>query len=203
MPSKHEQVGNLVRRGVLLFSGIVPFPASSLVAAIGAAVISKILDIHERRVTEILSVELRLDHISYVEPNKDALLHFYSRNPVYPELAEQFSQEISLQNIDILLSYYPYLYSAFVLKREIPSLLFHREIEARQFRALAEDYQTLSRGYHSLEGNVEVQGQINHFGSQLLEVLMEVYEVSKDRLKTKKNQFAFEWMDYIHDISTL
>ena len=102
MPTKHEQVGDLVRRGVVLFSNIVPFPASGLIAAIGAAVISKILDIHQRRVSEILGAELRLDHISYVEPDEDALIHFYNQNPVYPELSVQFKEEIDSRHTGVL-----------------------------------------------------------------------------------------------------
>ena len=98
--------------------------------------------------------------------------------------------------------YYPFLYSALVLKREVPLLLFHREIEEKKFRTLAENYQSLSHGYLALEGNVEAHGQINHFASQLLEILMEVYEASKEELKNKENRFAFDWIDYIRDISS-
>jgi hypothetical protein len=43
MPSREERIGSLLQQGILFFARIIPFPASSLVAAIGAAVLTKIL----------------------------------------------------------------------------------------------------------------------------------------------------------------
>ena len=203
MPAKNEKIGELVRRGVLLFSQAVPFPASALVAAIGAAAVSKILEIHEKRVSEILSSELTLDHISYVEPTRPALMDFYVNNPLYPELAKEFSDEISKQDERRLRSLYPFLYGALVLKREIPNLLFHREIQQKQFRKMAENYEQLSRGFHGLEGDAALYDKINHFGGELLEVLNEVYEETKKEITTEKRKFAFDVIDYIREVLTI
>ena len=203
MPAGKEQIGDLVRRGVLLFSQAVPFPAAGLVAAASAAAISKILAIHERRVSEILSAEVTLDHISYAEPDSQELTRFYSANTLFPQLAAEFSSEIQKGDLKRLRELYPFLYGALILKKETPSLLFHREIQEQQFRQLAEKYEHISQRYKSIEGNMELEKQINHFGGQLLEVLNEVYDAGKKELKIEKREFAFDVIDYIRDLLTI
>ncbi len=203
MPARYEKIGALVQRGVLLFSGIVPIPAPALIGAVGAAVISKILEIRERRVTEILSSELALAHVAYLEPKDEALLDFYRKNPVYPNLAHAFATEISAQDLSELRRLYPFLYNVLILKRKIPNLLFHEEIEQKRYRELAEKYEELSRGYRGMEGNAELGRKINHFAGQLLEVILEAYDAAKGQLKTKDNRFAFDLIDFIREAATV
>src|SRR5262249_33336210 len=152
MPAGKERIGGLVQRGVLLFSQFVAFPASALVAAVGAAVIGKVVEIHHRRVTEVLSEEIGLKHISYLEPDPDTLLKFYKANQVYPGLSDQFEPELSNHDLENLRRWYPYLYGALFLKRQVPALLFHKEIEDGKYRELAENYEVLSRGYEVIQG---------------------------------------------------
>ena len=172
MPEK-EKIGEIVRRGVLLFAKAVPFPSSTLVAAIGAAVISKIVDLRKKRISEILSTELTLNHISYVEPHKKALLDFYGRNPLYPELSSEFSPELKAPDLLRLRAMYPYLYSALVLKRKVPVLFFHKEIEQKKYREIVEKYEKISRGFEGIQGDAKLKNQINHFGGELLQVINE------------------------------
>ncbi len=192
-----------MQRGVLLFASVVPIPASALIAAVGAAVISKILEIRERRVTEILSSELGLAHVSYVEPKDDALLDFYRNNPIHPELSHEFAAETNAGDLQMLRKFYPFLYNALVLRREIPNLLFHEEIEQNRFRDLAEKYEQLSHGYRGIEGNAELEGQINRFAGELLEVILEIYDAAKGQFKTKENQFAFDLIDTIREAASV
>jgi len=203
MPARHEKIGELVQRGVLLFSSIIPIPASGLIAAVGAAVISKILEIHERRVTEILSSELSLAHVPYLEPKDGALLEFYRNNPIYPELARAFATEIKTEDLRQLRRLYPFLYNALILKRKIPNLLFHEEIEQKRYRELAEKYEQLSQGYRGIEGKAELEKKINRFAGELLEVILEVYDAAKGQLKTKDNRFAFDLIDYIREAASV
>jgi hypothetical protein len=196
-----DRVASLIKRGVLLFSEIVPFPASYLVAAIGAATISKIIEIHHRRVSEILSSELTLRHIPYVEPSDSALVAFYKNNPIYPALATQFEKEIRANNTSALRRWYPFLYNALVLKRQVPALLFHRELQQHHYRDLAELYSNLSFGYEGIEGDTKIEGEINHFASELLEVIGAVYDSAHDELRNKENHLAFDLIDYIREVS--
>jgi hypothetical protein len=199
MPEK-EKIGELVRRGVLLFAQAVPFPSSTLVAAIGAAVVSKIVDLRRKRISEILSSELTLNHISYVEPHKKALLDFYGRNPLYPELAGEFAPEIKAQDIGRLRAVYPYLYSALVLKRKVPVIFFHQEMEHKKYREMAEKYERIAEGFEGIQGDAKLRDQINHFGGELLQVINEAYEAAKGELKTKDREFAFDIIDYIREV---
>ena len=203
MPARHEKIGELVQRGVLLFSSIIPIPASALIGAVGAAVISKILEIHERRVTEIVSSELSLAHVPYLEPKDGALLEFYRNNPIYPELARAFATEIKTEDLRQLRRLYPFLYNALILKRKIPNLLFHEEIEQKRYRELAEKYEQLSQGYRGIEGKAELEKKINRFAGELLEVILEVYDAAKGQLKTKDNRFAFDLIDYIREAASV
>src|SRR5262249_23741656 len=164
-------IGEVVRRGVLLLARVAPIPSAPLVSAIGAAVISKIIDLHQRRVSEILSIELSLGHVSAIEPDSEALLAFFAENPVYPELASQFHNEIRAGDFDHLRSLYPYVYGILILKRRLPALLFHAELEQKQYRQAAEEYAALSKGYYSIQGDSEVENLINHVGSDLFEVI--------------------------------
>jgi len=117
--------------------------------------------------------------------------------------ALRMSDEISKQDERRLRSLYPFLYGALVLKREIPNLLFHREIQQKQFRKMAENYEQLSRGFHGLEGDAALYDKINHFGGELLEVLNEVYEETKKEITTEKRKFAFDVIDYIREVLTI
>lgn len=203
MPARYEKIGALVQRGVLLFSGIVPIPAPALIGAVGAAVISKILEIRERRITEILSSELGLAHVAYLEPKNEALLDFYRINPVYPDLAHAFATEINSADFSQLRRLYPFLYNALILKRKIPAVLFHEEIEQKRYRELTEKYEQLSRGYRGIEGNAELERKINHFAGQLLEVILEAYDAAKGQIKTKDNRFAFDLIDFIREAAAV
>jgi len=203
MPDKIDRIGEVVRHGVLLLARVAPIPSPALVSAIGAAVISKIIDLHQRRVSEILSIELSLGHVSAIEPDSEALLAFFAENPIYPELAAQFHNEIRAGDFDYLRSFYPYIYGILILKRRLPALLFHAELEQKQYRKAAEKYAVLSKGYDSIQGDSEVENLINHVGSDLFEVINEAYEAVKDELRNKENQFVFEVIDYIREVATL
>ena len=203
MPEDYEKVGSLVKRGILLFSGLSPIPAASLISAVAAALISKALMVYRQRLTEALSEELSLTHISYAEPDDDDLLAFYSRNPAYPELALSFQNEIQNEDYATLRRHHPYLYAALILKREIPELLFHQEIKKGEFRKLAEEYETLSHGFATIQGTVELKNQINRFAGELLQVIDGVYDAVKDEMKTKDNQLAFDLIDYVREVAGL
>ncbi len=200
MPSRNERIGSLLQQGVLLFSRIIPFPASTLVAAIGAAVLTKILEQHENRVSEVLSIDLSAGHIPYVNPNDEELLAFYENNFLFPELKTEFDSEINSKNMERLRQLFPFLYLALVLQRQLPSLLFHQEIEQKQYRDLAIQYEQLSRGYTTIEGSTEIKSNINHFASELLEVLTAAYEAIKKEKKGKENEIIFDLMDSILEI---
>jgi hypothetical protein len=202
MARGNDRVASLIKRGILLFSEIVPFPAANLVAAVAAGTVSKIAEIHNRRVSEILSSELTLRHIPYIEPSDFSLLSFYSNNPLYPRLATEFSKEIEAHDIRGLRRWYPFLYNALILKRQVPALLFNREIEEHRYRDLAQSYSNLSLGYERIEGDAKVEKEIDRFAGELLEVLGEVYEAARDELKNKENRIAFELIDYIREVST-
>jgi len=203
MPEDYEKVGSLVKRGILLFSGLSPIPAASLISAVAAALISKALMVYRQRLTEALSEELSLTHISYAEPDDDDLLAFYSRNPAYPELALSFQNEIQNEDYATLRRHHPYLYAALILKREIPELLFHQEIKKGEFRKLAEEYETLSHGFAKIQGTVELKNQINRFAGELLQVIDGVYDAVKDEMKTKDNQLGFDLIDYVREVAGL
>ncbi len=192
-----------MQRGVLLFSSIIPIPASALIGAVGAAVISKILEIRKRRVIEILSSELGLAHVPYLEPKDESLLDFYRKNPLYPELAHAFATEIGAEDLRPLRRLYPFLYNALILKRKIPNLLFHEEIEQKRYRELAEKYEQLSLGYRGIEGNAELERKINRFAGELLELILEVYDAAKGQFKTKGNRFAFDLIDFIREAAAI
>ena len=202
MARANDRVASLIERGILLFSEIVPFPAANLVAAVAAGAISKIAEIHSRRVSEILSAELTLRHIPYVEPSDSSLLSFYKKNVLYSQLASEFAKEIENHDTRGLRRWYPFLYNALILKRQVPALLFHREIEEHRYRDLAESYANLSLGYERIEGDTKVEEDINRFAAELLEVLGEVYESARDELKNKENRLAFDLIDYIREAST-
>lgn len=202
MPERYEQVGALVRRGVLLFSGLVPIPAATLIAAVGAAIVSRMMELHSARVTAVLSEELSLTHISYAEPDDSDLVRFYSSNPIFPELASEFQAEIGNNNVADLRNHYPYLYAALILKREIPALVFHQEILKKEYRKLAREYETLSRGFRRIDGTVELKTRVNQFATDLLQVIDAVYRAVEDEMKTKENQLSFEIIDYIRDVAT-
>lgn len=199
--SDHERIGSLVRRGILLFAGYAPFPCSSLIAAVAAAVLTKTLDVADRRVSEALSRELELQHIPYVEPGHAQLLDFYARNPVYPDLAAEFRLEITARDLRSLSDWYPYLYSALILKRSIPALLFHKEIEEHRYRQLAVRYKELSQGYAAIGGKPEVEEEINHFAGELMEVLNEAYGAAREELINKDNREVFDLIDYIKEVA--
>ncbi|HET6268136.1 MAG TPA: hypothetical protein VFG11_10500 [Acidobacteriota bacterium] len=202
MPARFEQIGSLVRKGVLLFSGLIPIPAASLVAALGAAVVSKTLEIHDRRISEALSQELSLAHVAYVEPDDAELLRFYSHNPLYPNLASQFKDEIERNDLITLRRAYKWLYSALILKREIPALLFHQDIESGNYRKLAAEYEELAQGFDRIQGMVKIAEPIDHFGADLWEVVNAAYEAAREELKDKDSSFAFDVVDYIREVAT-
>lgn len=202
MAEQYGKVGDLVRRGILLLSGLTPIPAASVIAAVAAALVSKALDVHHQRVTQALSEELSLTHISYAEPDDTDLLHFYSRNPLYPEMAVVFQKEIQEEDYAFLRRYYLYLYAALILQRDIPVLLFHQEIVGKQYRKVAEEYEALSRGFIKIQGTVELKNQVNRFAAEFLEVLNAAYEAARDELKTNDNRLQFDIIDYIREVAS-
>jgi hypothetical protein len=195
-------IGEVVRQRLLLFSKGIPIPAVNLVSAIAAAVLSKTLEVHQKRVSEALSQEIRLQHISYVQPDNKELLNFYNKNPIIPELAKEFEKEIKQKGWKSLRKYYPYLYSALVLKLEIPTLLFHQEIEQGEFRKMAIQYEQLARGYAAIEGKPALHRKINRFARQLLEVILEAYDTARKELPRNKNAIAYEILDLIREIAS-
>jgi len=201
MPSENQRIGDLVRRGVLLFSQSIPLPAPTLVSAIAAAVIAKALDLRDARISDVLGRELSLGHVPRIQPDDKELMLFYANNPLYPELAAEFEEEFLRNDFETLRRYYPLLHNALVLRREIPSLLFHEEIERRQFRKMALLYDELSRGYHEIEGDPDFEESVNRFATELLLVLSEVYEAVRDDLKDKENRAAFDIIDYIREVA--
>lgn len=200
--SRYEKIGPIVQQGILLFSQVVPFPAAPLIAAIAAAILSKGLELKERRVSEILSSELQLQHVAYIEPDDAELLRFFISNPLFPELAGQFASEIENGDIGRLRAWYPYLYSVLILKRQIPAILFHEALEQRNYRTVAEEYERLSVGFKAIEGDVDLHLRINRFAAELLEVLNEVYEAVKEETENERNRLAFEIIDYIREVAT-
>ena len=172
-------------------------------AAISAATITKLLDIHQRRVTEILSSELSLYHISTVEPDDEQVTLFFARNPVYPELEQEFDEEIRAKNIRRLRELYPLVHNALILKKQVPGLLYHAEIESGQYRKMALQYEQLVHGYKSVEGNAQIERMTGRFAQDLFEVLSEIYSAAKGELKNKKNKFAFDTIDYILEVGSL
>ena len=191
-----------MRKGILLFSGSL-LPAPTLVAAVSAAVITKVLDIHQRRVSEILSEELTLPHISRVEPDDEQIALFFARNPVFPELEQEFDPEIRGKNIRRLRELYPFVYNALILQKQIPALLYHSEIEAGQYRKMAFQYEELVHGYKGIQATADAGSKISHFAADLYEVLSEAYAASRDELKNKNNRFAFDTIDYILEVAAL
>jgi hypothetical protein len=69
MPLNAEKIGEVIRQGLLLFSKGIPIPAVSVVSAIAAAVITKGIEVHQKRVSQALSLQLELQHISFVQPD--------------------------------------------------------------------------------------------------------------------------------------
>jgi hypothetical protein len=200
MPSREERIGSLLHQGILFFARIIPFPASSLVAAIGAAVLTKILQQHQSHVSEVLSIDLSPAHIPYVNPDDEELLTFYQDNFLFPELKTEFELEINSKDLNRLRVWYPFLYSALVLQRQLPTLLFHKQIQQKKFRALAIQYEQLSRGYSGIEANAAIKTNINHFGQKLFEILVAAYPEIKSEIKDKENEYIFEIMDSILEI---
>jgi hypothetical protein len=200
MPSRNERIGAIVQQGILTFSRFVPIPAATLVSAIAAAVITKILDQHEQRVSEVLSTELSASHISYVNPDDSELLAFYEKNFLYPELKSEFQPEIESGNITRLRELYPYIYSALILQRQVPALLFNQEIKEKKYRELALLYEELSRGYTAIEGNAELQTNINRFAGELLVVLDAAYEAFRKEKKNNKDEAIYEIIDLVREI---
>ena len=200
MGSGNQKIGDLVRKGILLFSGAA-LPAPALVAAVSAAVITKVLDIHQRRVSEILSTELTLPHVSRVEPDDEQVALFFARNPVFPELEQEFDPEIRGKNIRRLRELYPLLYNALILQKQIPALLYHSEIESKQYRKMAFQYEELVHGYKSIQASADAGSRISHFAADLYEVLSGAYAAARDELKDKKNRFAFDTIVYILEIA--
>lgn len=197
-----KNIGEVVRQGLLLFSQGVPIPAVNLVAAIAAAVVSKSLDVHQKRVSQALSEELALQHISYLEPDNTDLMNFYKKNPLYPGLAIEFAKEIKAKDWKQLRKFYPYLYSALILKREIPELLFHDEMEKGELKKVAIQYEKLGKGYAVIEGKPELRRKVNRFAGQLLEVLEEAYGAAKKEWPRKKSTRALEIIDLVREIAT-
>jgi hypothetical protein len=200
MPSRNERIGTVVQQGILTFSRFVPIPAATLVSAIAAAVIVKILDQHEQRVSEVLSTELSASHISYVNPDDSELLSFYEKNFLYPELKSEFQPEIESGNITRLRELYPYIYSALILQRQVPALLFNQEIKQKKYRELALLYEELSRGYSAIEANAELQTNINRFAGELLIVLDAAYEAFRKEKKNNKHEAIYEIIDLVREI---
>jgi hypothetical protein len=196
-----KDIGEVIKQGLLLFSKGFPIPAVGIVSSIAAAVISKSIEVHKKRVSDALAQELSLQHVSYVQPDDSELLNFYKKNPIYPSLAKEFDKEIKAKDWKQLLKFYPYLYSALILKREIPEMLFHQEIEDGEFRKLAMDYEQLSRGYAVIQGKPELKRKVNRFAGQLLQVLEAAYDSAKDKLPGKKTSTVFEVIDLIREIA--
>jgi len=196
-----SKLARLIQQGILIFSEVVPFPASTLVAAVSAAAISKMVELHQEHVAEILNMQLLPDHISFVEPTNSELMAFYGNNALFPKLASEFEAEIKSHDFGKLRHMYPYLYNSLVLKKQVPLLLFHEQIEKGQFRNLAATYEALSRGYAEIQGNVKVQEGMNRFGADLLAVLNEVYGASEKELKKSGNKLIFEIIDYIREVA--
>jgi hypothetical protein len=201
MPSTNERIGAIVQQGIVIFSRYVPFSASTLVSAIAAAVITKILDQHEKRVSEVLSVELSPSHIPYVNPDNAELLAFYEKNFLFPELASEFEQELYTGNISKLRQLYPYLYSALVLERQLPTVLFHKEIKEKKYRDLAQQYEELSQGFTSVEANAELESNINHFAGELLVVLDAVYEAFRKENKNNQLEAIYDLIDLVRELA--
>jgi hypothetical protein len=201
MPSRNERIGAIVQQGILTFSRYVPFSASTLVSAIAAAVITKILDQHEERVSEVLSIELSPSHIPYVNPDDAELLAFYEKNFLFPELASEFEPELNTGNISKLRQVYPYLYSALILERQLPTVLFHKEIKEKKYRELAQQYEELSQGFTYIEGNEEVESNINHFAGELLVVLDAAYEAFRKENKNNQYEAIYDLIDVIREIA--
>ena len=201
MPSRNERIGSVVQQGILIFSRLLPFPASTLVSAIAAAVVTKILDQHEQRVSEVLSTELSASHISYVNPDDAEMLAFFEKNFLYPELRSEFEPELNSGNITRLRELYPYIYSALILERQVPALLFHEEIKQKKYRELALLYEELSRGYTAIEGNAELETKINRFAGELLVVLDAAYEAFRKEKKVDKNEIVYEIIDLVREIA--
>ena len=207
--SRFENIGAIIRQGVVLFARVVPIPAPALVGAIGAAAITKILEAREDRISEALSSELTLPHLSYLEPDDAELTQFYAANSIYPALAREFEQELKAEarpaeprpGLESLRRWYPYLYSALILKRQIPALLFHQQIEAQQYRLLAQKHEQLSHGFLEISGDSNLNASIDGYGSEVWSVINAVYEAARDELKTKTNQLAFDIIDYILEVA--
>jgi hypothetical protein len=200
--SPHEKIGSIVQRGILLFSQVVPIPSASLIAAIAAAIFSKSLELKEKHVSEVLSYELQLQHVAYIEPDDEELLRFFEKNPLFPGLSSEFETEIESGDIGRLRAWYPYLYAVLILKRQIPTILFHDALQKGNYRKLAEEYERLSAGFKAIEGDVELHRKMNQFALELLEVLNEVYEAVKAETENERNQLAFEIIDYIREVAT-
>jgi hypothetical protein len=201
MATAKRGIAEIIQKGVLLFSEIVPFPASSLVAAVSAAAIAKMVGLHKEHVSEILSTELFPEHFSYVEPDEEALFRFYRDNQLFPDLATEFTEEIAAHDSQKLRRIYPFLYNALILKKQVPTLLFHKQIEQRQYRSLAANYEALAHGYAEIKGDVKIERQINHFATDLLKVLNDIYAASEDELRTPGNHLIFDVIDYIREFA--
>ena len=202
MPVAAEKIGEVVRQGLLLFSKGIPIPAVSLVSAIAAAVITKSIEVHRKRVSDALSFQLELQHISYVQPDRIKLLAFFKKNPIYPELAAEFDKEIKTKNWKELNRLYPYLYSALVLENQIPLLLFHKELENGEFRKMALAYEKLAKGFTELNEKPQVRTKVNRFGAQLLEVLSEAYGAARKEMPRKNETIALEVIDLIRELAS-
>lgn len=203
MATQSEKIGSVVQKGILLLSKYLPLPAPAIVAAVSAAAITKILDLREAKITEILSIELNLSHISYVNPDNSELLAFYSRNPIFPELASEFQKEIQSKDFRTLRRFYPLLYGALILKRQVPTLLFHQEIESKQYRNLAMKYEELSKGFSQIDGHADAQNSIDELARDFIEVLSEMFIAAKKELKGKDNQLIFDVIDYVREVAGL
>jgi hypothetical protein len=201
MPSSNERIGAIIQQGITIFSRFVPFTASTLVSAIAAAVLTKILDQHEKRVSEVLSIELSASHVPYLNPDDTELLAFYEKNFLFPELRAQFEAELSSEDLPRLRQLYPYLYAALILKRQLPQVLFHREIEQKKFRDLALAYEELSRGYTAIEADGEFESNVNHFAGELLVVLDAAYEEFRKANKNPKHETIYDIIDLVREIA--
>jgi hypothetical protein len=201
MATATPRLAHLIQQGVLLFSQVVPFPASTLVAAVSAAAISKMVELHKEHVAEILNMQLLPDHIAFVEPSDSELLDFFRTNRLFPKLAMEFEAEIENRDMARLRHIYPYLYNCLILKKQVPLLLFHEQIEKAQYRNLAATYEALSRGYAEIHGDVRVQDEMNQFGADLLAVLSEIYGASEKELRSPDNKLIFEIIDYIREVA--
>jgi hypothetical protein len=202
MPSStNQRIGELVRRGVLLFAGSVPVPGSTFIAAIAAAALSKTMDLRDSRVSEVLGRQLELPHVPYVEPDDEQLLAFYRSNPLHPRLAGSFREEIASRDCRTLREFYPWLYGALVLKRDLPAILFHSELEAGEYRQLAVKYRDLAAGYEGILGKANVDEEVDRFAGDLLQVLNEIYAAGRAELLNKQNREAFDLIDFIKEVA--